>query len=106
LKPLFSFAGGGVNVEPKRSDVDRIPAEERSGWMLQEKIAYEPCLRAVDGGGVKVEVRMMFFRPDDANEPVLGLNLCRLSRGKMLGVDLNKDFTWGGSWVALRPARA
>jgi hypothetical protein len=30
--------------------------------------------------------------------------LCRLSRGKMLGVDFNKDFTWVGSSVALRPA--
>ena len=25
LKPLFSFAGGGVNVEPTREDVARIP---------------------------------------------------------------------------------
>src|SRR5205807_8453343 len=29
LKPLFSFAGGGVNVEPTRDDLKRIPADER-----------------------------------------------------------------------------
>ena len=104
LKPLFSFAGGGVNVDPTPADVARIPEAERAHWVLMEKIAYDPCLRAVDGGGVKVEVRMMFFRPDGAAEPTLALNLCRLSRGKMLGVDFNKDFTWVGSSVALKPA--
>jgi hypothetical protein len=103
LKPLFSFAGGGVNVDPTPADVARIPDADRAHWVLQEKIAYDPCLTAVDGGGVKVEVRMMFFRPDADEAPTLSLNLCRLSRGKMLGVDFNKDFTWVGSSVALRP---
>lgn len=103
LKPLFSFAGGGVNVEPTRTDVDRVPASERSTWCLQEKIDYAPALRAVDGGGVKTEVRMMFYRPDGSARLEPGLNLCRLSRGKMLGVDFNKDFTWVGSSVAIRP---
>jgi len=103
LKPLFSFAGGGVNVDPTPEDLARIPEHERGSWCLQEKIAYDPCLLAVDGGGVKVEVRMMFFRPDADEASTLSLNLCRLSRGKMLGVDFNKDFTWVGSSVALRP---
>jgi hypothetical protein len=104
LKPLFSFAGGGVNVEPTRADVERIPASERASWCLQEKISYAPCLTAGDGGGVKVEIRMMFYRPEGESRLTLGLNLCRLSRGKMLGVDFNKDFTWVGSSVAIRPA--
>ena len=102
LKPLFSFAGGGVNVDPTPEDILRIPESDRGSWCLQEKIAYDPCLRAVDGGGVKVEIRMMFFRPDADAAPTLGLNLCRLSRGRMLGVDFNKDFTWVGSSVALQ----
>jgi hypothetical protein len=101
LKPLFSFAGGGVNVEPTRADVDAIPAAERHAWCLQEKIEYEPALQAVDGGGVKIEIRMMFLRPDDEPKPILAQNLVRLSRGKMLGVDFNKQFTWVGSTVAL-----
>jgi hypothetical protein len=101
LKPLFSFAGGGVNVEPTRADVDAIPAADRHAWCLQEKIEYEPALIAADGGGVKVEIRLMFLRPDDEPKPILAQNLVRLSRGKMLGVDFNKDFTWVGSSVAL-----
>jgi hypothetical protein len=100
LKPLFSFAGGGVNVEPTRADLDAIPEDERHAWCIQEKIEYEPALKAPDGG-VKVEMRMMFLRPDDEPKPILSQNLVRLSRGKMLGVDFNKQFTWVGSSVAL-----
>lgn len=100
LKPLFSFAGGGVNVEPTRADLDAIPADERHAWCIQEKIEYEPALKAPDGG-VKVEIRMMFLRPDGEAKPILSQNLVRLSRGKMLGVDFNKQFTWVGSSVAL-----
>jgi hypothetical protein len=101
LKPLFSFAGGGVNIEPTRDDIDAIPAAERHAWCLQEKIEYEPALLAADGGGVKIEIRLMFLRPDDESKPILAQNLVRLSRGKMLGVDFNKQFTWVGSSVAL-----
>ncbi len=101
LKPLFSFAGGGVNVEPTPEDLAAIPEPERHQWCVQEKIEYEPALQAADGGGVKVEIRMMFLRPDDEPKPILAQNLVRLSRGKMLGVDFNKNFTWVGSSVAL-----
>lgn len=101
LKPLFSFAGSGVNVDPTRADIDAIPAAERHAWCLQEKIDYEPALRSIDGGGVKIEIRLMFLRPDDDEKPLLAQNLIRLSRGKMLGVDFNKQFTWVGSSVGL-----
>jgi hypothetical protein len=104
LKPLFSFAGAGVNVKPTKADVEKLTAEERPVWCVQEKIAYEPALAAADGGGVKVEVRMMFFRAPGDTKPVLAQNLCRLARGEMLGVDFNKDFTWVGSSVGIWPA--
>ncbi|HEX8154897.1 MAG TPA: hypothetical protein VF698_17320, partial [Thermoanaerobaculia bacterium] len=103
LKPLFSFAGGGVNVEPTAADIAAVPEDERDGWCVQEKIEYEPALEAADGGGVKIEIRMMFLRPDDEARPILAQNLIRLSRGKMLGVDFNKQFTWVGSSVGLSP---
>ena len=104
LKPLFSFAGAGVRIEPTAQDIERIPPEERRGWCLQEKIAYEPALLDPDGNGVKVEIRLMFFRPDGEKKSVLVQNLCRLSRGLMHGVDFNKSYTWVGSSIALWPA--
>ena len=104
LKPLFSFAGGGVNVEPTAADVAKIPERDRGNWCIQEKIEYAPAIKAADGGWVKAEIRMMFLRPDDEPKPILAQNLARLSRGKLLGVNFNKEFTWVGSSVALSPS--
>ncbi|HMY22095.1 MAG TPA: hypothetical protein PKA58_37475, partial [Polyangium sp.] len=104
LKPLFSFAGSGVKVDPTPEDVRSVPDEQRSGWLLQEKITYEPGLVMPDGNGVKAEVRMMFLRAPEEESPRLALNLVRLSRGKMLGVDQNKNFTWVGGSIGIWPA--
>ena len=103
LKPLFSFAGSGVKVDPTRDDILNVPDEQRPGWLLQEKITYEPGLKMPDGGGVKAEVRMMFLRAPEEDVPRLAMNLVRLSRGKMLGVDQNKDFTWVGGTIGIWP---
>jgi hypothetical protein len=104
LKPLFSFAGSGVKIDVTKEDLDAIPEKEREGWILQEKIVYEPAIVTPDGNGVKAEVRMMFLRAPDQEKPELVLNLVRLSRGKMLGVDQNKDFDWVGGSVGIWPA--
>jgi hypothetical protein len=103
LKPLFSFAGSGVKIDVTAADIEAIPAAERGSWLLQEKITYAPALSMPDGNGVKAEVRMMFLRAPDEPKPVLVLNLVRLSRGKMLGVDQNKDMTWVGGSVGIWP---
>lgn len=103
LKPLFSFAGAGVNLEPTVADVDAIPEHARGEWCLQEKIEYGEAIAAADGGAVKLEIRMMFARRDGAAQLELVTNLCRLSRGAMLGVDYNKDKTWVGSSVGIWP---
>ena len=50
-------------------DIAAIPAAERSNWILQEKIVYEPGIKMPTGEGVKAEVRMMFLRaPDEAKD--------------------------------------
>lgn len=104
LKPIFSFAGQGVQVDLDRSIIDAIPEARRPAYLLQEKVAYAPALIAPDGTEVKAEVRMMFLRPDEADRLVLAINLARLSRGKMHGVDHNKGLEWVGSSVAIWPA--
>jgi len=101
LKPLFSFAGGGVDVHPTPAACAAIPTEDRANWCLQEKIVYAPALEMPDGTGVKIELRVMFLRPDDTAALVPATNLCRLSRGEMHGVDYNKNLTWVGSSIGL-----
>jgi hypothetical protein len=103
LKPLFSFAGSGVKVDVTPEDLAAIPDADGGKWLLQEKIVYEPALPMPDGAGVKAEVRMMFLRAPGEPKPTLVLNLVRLSRGKMLGVDHNKDLTWVGGSVGIWP---
>ncbi|MNK10126.1 hypothetical protein D3C87_281410 [compost metagenome] len=97
LKPLFSFAGMGVIIDLKESDITSIKDPEN--WILQRKVTYEPIVQAPDGG-VKAEIRLMYLWPD-GEEPQLCVNLARLSRGKMIGVRYNADFDWVGGTVGL-----
>lgn len=97
LKPLFSFAGMGVIIDVKESDIAAISDPEN--WILQRKVTYEPVVQAPDGG-VKAEIRLMYLWPD-GEEPKLCVNLARLSRGKMIGVRYNADFDWVGGTVGL-----
>ncbi len=103
LKPLFSFAGAGVVVDPTAEDLERIPAAERGDWILQEKVNYARDLLTTDGAGVAAEIRILCLKPQGAPLPVPFMNLVRLSRGKMLGIDHNKDFEWVGSSVGMWP---
>jgi len=97
LKPLFSFAGSGVKIDVTAADLDAIPAAERAFHLLQEKIEYGPVIKTPDAAS-KVEVRMMFLWLD---RPMAVTTLARLSQGKMLGVDFNKNKTWVGASCCL-----
>ena len=98
LKPLFSFAGRGVRLHVTPADLDVIPTDQRSGYLIQRKVRYEPVVQSPDGL-IKCEIRMLFIWPDRDEEPTLVTNLCRLSRGEMIGVDFNKNFDWVGGTV-------
>ncbi len=101
LKPLFSFAGAGVVVDVTEAEIEKVPASQRNKWVLQEKIEYAPAITMPDGNGVKVEVRVMLMRAPGENELTPLICLVRLSRGKMLGVDFNKNLTWVGGSVGM-----
>ncbi len=95
LKPLFSFAGMGVIIDVSEADIRAI--KDPSNWILQRKVSYEPVIESPEGG-VKAEIRLMYLWPD-GEDPILCLNLARMSRGKMIGVRYNKDFNWVGGTV-------
>jgi hypothetical protein len=98
LKPLYSFAGLGVDMEPTREKLRAL--EKPQEWILQKKVTYAEFVPTIDGLKSKAEIRMMFIWPD-GSEPVLVNNLVRMSQGKMMGVDFNKEKTWVGSNIAL-----
>ncbi len=99
LKPLYSFAGLGVDMEPTKEKLAALPNPHE--WILQKKVAYAEFVQTVDGLKSKAEIRMMFVWPDGDEKPTLVNNLVRMSQGKMMGVDFNRDKTWVGSSIAL-----
>src|SRR4029077_21173174 len=98
LKPLYSFAGLGVEMEPTREKLNALKNPRQ--WILQRKVEYASFVPTVDGLKSKAELRMMFIW-SEKGQPVLLNNLIRMSQGKMMGVDFNKDKTWVGSSIAL-----
>ena len=101
LKPLYSFAGLGVDMEPTREKLAALP--QPHSWILQKKVNYAAFVETVDGPKSKAELRMMFLWPENEPEPILVNNLVRMSQGKMMGVNFNKEKTWVGSSIALHP---
>jgi hypothetical protein len=99
LKPLYSFAGHGVDMEPTREKIAAL--ENPHEWILQKKIDYAPFVPTLNGQQSKAEIRMMFVWPDDDPRPTVVNNLVRMSQGKMMGVDFNIDKTWVGASIAL-----
>src|SRR5213076_1873277 len=79
LKPLYSFAGHGVDMEPTREKIAGLQNPQE--WILQRKVEYAAFVPTIDGHKSKAEIRM--------------------SQGKMMGVDFNIDKTWVGASIAL-----
>jgi len=98
LKPLFSFAGLGVEVDVTREKLKTL--RNKGQYILQKKVTYAPLIATPDGYS-KAEIRMMFIWDD---RPRLVYNLVRLSKGAMMGVAFNRDKTWVGSSLAYHPA--
>jgi len=97
LKPLFSFAGQGVIIDLKESDL--ISIEDPHNWILQRKVKYADCIITPDIPA-KAEIRLMYGWKDEDQRPTLLTNLARLSKGKMIGTRFNKDKEWVGGSVA------
>ena len=93
LKPLYSFAGLGVVIAPKKEDIVGIPAEKHPYYILQERMHFEPVIET-PFGITKAEVRVMYVWLDELT-PVL--TIIRMGRGLMMGVDHNKNMEWVGA---------
>ena len=100
LKPLFSFAGGGVKVSPARFNIDSVTGPRRQEYILQERVEYAGVVDT-PAGPAKAEIRILYIWRE---HPVPVLNLVRLGRGTMMGVDQNKHMDWVGSSAGLWPA--
>ncbi|MEI9979543.1 MAG: hypothetical protein WDN23_11190 [Edaphobacter sp.] len=99
LKPLYSFAGKGIQFAPTDDELNAIPADDRRLYLLQERVAFEPVIQT-PCGPTQAEIRIMYLWPDGGNlRPAMAL--VRLGRGLMMGVDHNRDQQWVGGSAAL-----
>ena len=97
LKPLFSFAGQGVIIDIQPGDFEKLSHPEQ--WILQEKVHYAECIETPTGPA-KAEIRLFYFWDQTKQKYIATMNLARLSKGKMIGVDYNKTAAWVGGSLA------
>jgi hypothetical protein len=97
LKPLFSFAGGGIIFAPTDEQLAAIPTAARNQYILQERMTFTPVI-ATPHGPTQAEIRMMFVWTDRLRAV---LPLIRMGRGQMMGVDHNKGLRWVGASAGL-----
>jgi len=93
LKPLYSFAGLGVVIGPTR---EQVAAADPSQFILQERVDFTPVI-ATPYGPTKAEIRVMYIWLDAPEAVML---IVRMGRGKMMGVDQNRDMEWVGASAA------
>jgi hypothetical protein len=94
LKPLYSFAGLGVRVAPTKEDLAAVA--EPSQAILQERVNFAAVIQT-PFGPTQAEIRIMYVWLEELR-PVLAL--VRMGRGKMMGVDHNRDLQWVGGSAA------
>ena len=99
LKPLFSFAGKGIEFAPSDETLQAIPPAERNNYLLQQRVAFTPTV-ATPFGMTQVEVRVLYIWPDGGDLQAVQ-TLMRLGRGAMMGVDHNRNQQWVGGSAGL-----
>ncbi|MEK6399117.1 MAG: hypothetical protein V4734_13595, partial [Terriglobus sp.] len=103
LKPLFSFAGKGIEFAPSDELLHSIPRAEQGNYLIQQRMHFVSNVET-PFGPTQAEVRILYTWPD-AGELTPINTLVRLGRGKMMGVDHNRDQLWvGGSAGLIVPA--
>ncbi|MGA2216805.1 MAG: hypothetical protein ABSG51_01875 [Terracidiphilus sp.] len=103
LKPLFSFAGKGIQFDPTEGQLKAISAAERAEFLLQQRMYFVPAIETPHGL-TQAEIRILYLWPDGGKlTPVI--SLVRLGRGKMMGVDHNRNQEWVGASAAFFPSQ-
>jgi hypothetical protein len=101
LKPLFSFAGKGIQFDPSHAQLLSIPPENRGDYLLQQRMSFVPTVET-PFGPTQLEIRVLYLWPD-GDDLFPALSLVRLGRGRMMGVDHNRYLEWVGASGAFFP---
>ena len=81
--------------------MEAIPPGQRAEFLLQRRMHFEPTIETPHGM-TQAEIRILYLWPD-AGTLTPALSLVRLGRGKMMGVDHNRNQQWVGASAAFFP---
>ncbi len=98
LKPLFSFAGKGIDLNPSRETLDQLTDPEH--YLLQKKVEYASLIKTNTDKNSKVELRILYIldQEEDRLKPVI--NLTRMGKGGLINVSHLTEDTWIGSSIS------
>jgi hypothetical protein len=99
LKPLYSFAGQGIQFAPSDVTLASIPADQGHRFLLQERVDFVAPIDTPEEP-TQAEVRILYVWPDTGQMMPI-MSLVRMGRGQMMGVDHNRNRSWVGSSAAL-----
>jgi hypothetical protein len=97
LKPLFSFAGLGVDLYPTKEKVASI--FDKENYILQEKVKYASVIKTNSEKNSKGEIRILYIWDEKNNRLKPVTNLGRMSKGELVNVSHNTEETWVGSSI-------
>ncbi|RPD94391.1 hypothetical protein EGM88_12495 [Aureibaculum marinum] len=98
LKPLFSFAGKGINLYPTKDIIATI--QDKENYILQKKVAYAPLIKTNTAKNSKVELRMLYVWDNSLQKLKPVINLTRMSKGELINVSYLTQDTWIGSSIS------
>lgn len=98
LKPLFSFAGQGIDLYPTQATIAKI--EDKHNYLLQSKVSYAPLVKTNTDNNSKVELRMLYVLDPKENKLTPVINLTRMGKGELINVSHLTDDTWIGSSIS------
>lgn len=98
LKPLFSFAGRGININPTKEALEGI--SDKGNYILQQKVTYAPLIKTLTEKNSRVEIRILYLINPETKvlEPVI--NLVRMGKEGLINVSHQTQETWIGSSIA------
>ncbi len=100
LKPIFSFSGNGVQLNPTQHSIQNI--KNKNQFILQQKITYAPILPSPQKQLSQVEVRVMLIQnPNKKSEYQFMTNLVRAGRQGIMGTQHQSNQNWTGGGIAL-----
>jgi hypothetical protein len=99
FKPLYSFAGKGIQFAPSDVDLMAVPVSERHQYLLQERVKFESVIDTPQGV-TQPEIRILYAKANGSTLVPM-TSLVRMGRGLMMGVDHNRNQTWVGGSAGL-----